>query len=183
MEQLNPLNILGQLHLNWGYILTQAGSFLILLFLMTKFLFKPIQTLLDERRKQIRRAIEDAERQRQEAEKLRSEYEQHLTHIEEEARQRIQEAMQQAYTARDELLAQARADAQKMLERVRRELEYEREKMLIELRNFIADISIAVSEKVLRRILDAEAHRQLVAQIIEEELPKVNASETNRRYI
>lgn len=180
MEQFNPLNVLSEMHLNWGYILTQVGSFLILLFLMTKFLFKPIQGLLEERRERIRRAIEDAERERQEAERLRSEYEQHLAQIEDEARRRIQEAMQEAYAARDELLAQARADAQRMLERVRRELEHEREKILIELRDFIADISIAVANKALRGLLDINAHRQFVAQILEEELPKENASGNGR---
>lgn len=181
MEQFNPLNVLSEMHLNWGYILTQVGSFLILLFLMTKFLFKPIQSLLDERRERIRREIEGAERERREVERLRSEYEQHLAHIEDEARRRVQEAMQEAYAARDELLAQARSDAQKMLERVRRELEYEREKMLIELRDFIADISVAVASKVLKGILDIDAHRQLIAQILEEELPKGDTSGNGNR--
>ncbi|MCS7254064.1 MAG: F0F1 ATP synthase subunit B [Armatimonadota bacterium] len=176
MEQFNPLNVLSEMHLNWGYILTQVGSFLILLFLMAKFLFKPLQSLLEERRERIRKAIEDAERERREAEKLRKEYEQYLVRIEDEARKKIQEAMREAYAARDELLSQARADAQRMLERVRRELEYEREKMLIELRDFITDMSVAIAGKALGKILDMKAHRQLIAQILEEELPLENAS-------
>jgi F-type H+-transporting ATPase subunit b len=181
VEQMSPLDVLSKLHLDWGYILTQAGSFLILLFLMTKLLFRPIQKLLNERREQVRKAIEDAERQRQEMEKLRSEYEERLAHIEEEARQRLQEAMREAYTARDELLMRAREEAQRILERARQEIQYEREKMLIDLRDFIVEFAAVISEKAVRMTLDREAHRRLIAQIIDKELPRDGSEELARR--
>ncbi|HID06779.1 MAG TPA: F0F1 ATP synthase subunit B [Armatimonadetes bacterium] len=181
VESLNPLQVLGELHLNWGYILTQTGSFLILLFLMSRFLFQPIRKLLEERQERVRRAVEDAEHEREEMLRLRHEYEERIAHIEEEARRRIQEAMQQAYNARDELLAQARAEAGRLLQRAREELEHEREKMLIEMRDLVADLAVAISEKIIERSLDARAHHELIYSIIERELTNDHASDTSKR--
>jgi F-type H+-transporting ATPase subunit b len=98
---VSPLEVLGQLKFQWQWIASQAVAFLLLYLLMRKFAFAPIQQILREREERVRKAIEDAERQRAEMERLRSEYEQRLARIEEEARARLQEAMQQAYQARD----------------------------------------------------------------------------------
>ncbi|MFA0759438.1 MAG: hypothetical protein NOOUEUKL_002117 [Candidatus Fervidibacter sp.] len=167
---VSPLEVLGQLKLQWQWIASQAVAFLLLYLLMRKFAFAPIQQILREREERVRKAIEDAERQRAEMEGLRSEYEQRLARIEEEARARLQEAMQQAYQARDALLAEARENAERMVQRAQEQIALEREKLMVELRDFVADLAIRIAEKVIERSLDRTAHHELINDILEKEL-------------
>lgn len=167
---VSPLEVLSQMKLQWQWILSQTVAFLILYWLLRKFAFAPIQQILREREERVRKAIEDADRQRAEMEQLRAEYEQRLTHIEEEARTRLQEAMQQAYQARDALLTEAREQAERILQRAREQIELEREKLMVELRDFITDMSVRIAEKVIGHSLDQEAHHKLVREILEKEL-------------
>jgi len=167
---VSPLEVLGQLKFQWQWIASQAVAFLLLYLLMRKFAFAPIQQILWEREERVRKAIEDAERQRAEMERLRSEYEQRLARIEEEARARLQEAMQQAYQARDALLAEARETAERMVQRAQEQIALEREKLMVELRDFVADLAIRIAEKVIERSLDRTAHHELINDILEKEL-------------
>ncbi len=167
---VSPLEVLGQLNLQWQWIVSQAVAFLLLYWLMRKFAFAPIQKVFREREERVRKAIEEAERQRKEMEQLRSEYEQHLARIEEEARARLQEAMQQAYQARDALLIEARENAERILQRAQEQIALEREKLMVELRDFIADFSVGIAEKVIERSLDRAAHHELINDILEKEL-------------
>ncbi len=167
---ISPLEVLGQMKLQWQWIVSQAMAFLILYWLLRKFAFAPIQNILREREERVRKAIEDAEAQRTEMERLKAEYEQRLAHIEEEARARLQEAMQQAYQARDALLAEARESAERLLQRTQEQIALEREKLMIELRDFVVDLAVQIAEKILERQLDRTAQHKLIGDILEKEL-------------
>lgn len=156
--------------LQWQWILSQTIAFLILYWLLRKFAFSPIQQILREREEKVRKVIEEAEQQRAEMEKLRADYEYRLQRIEEEARAKFQEAMQQAYQVRDALLADAREQAERILQRAKEQIALEREKLMVELRDFVVDISIRIAEKVIERNLDVAAQRELINSIIEKEL-------------
>jgi len=172
---VSPLDVLSQMKLQWHWILSQTVAFLILYWLLRKFAFAPIQQILREREERVRKVIEDAERQRVEMERLREEYERHLAHIEEEARAKFQEEMQQAYQVRDALLADAREQAERILQRAQEQIALEREKLMVELRDFVVDMAIRIAEKVIERNLDRTAHHELINDIIEKELRERSA--------
>jgi len=167
---VSPLEVLSQMKLQWQWILSQTVAFLILYWLLRKFAFTPIQQILREREERVRKAIEDAERQRTEMEQLKAEYERRLAHIEEEARARLQEAMQQAYQARDVLLADAREQAERILQRAQEQIALEREKLMVELRDHVVDMAVRIAEKLIERNLDRTAHHELINNILEKEL-------------
>jgi F-type H+-transporting ATPase subunit b len=172
---VSPLEVLSQMKFQWHWILSQTVAFFILYWLLRKFAFAPIQQILREREERVRKVIEDAERQRAEMEKLRAEYEQHLAQIEEEARAKFQEEMQQAYQARDALLADAREQAERILQRAQEQIALEREKLMVELRDFVVDMAVRIAEKVIERSLDRTAHHELINDIIEKELREKSA--------
>jgi F-type H+-transporting ATPase subunit b len=100
-------------------------------------------------------------------ERMRDEYEQRITNIEAEARERIQVAVREAHVARDDLLAQARAQAEQMLERARLEVGHEKEKAMQEIRDLVADLATGAAARILNKELDAQSHRQLIDDVID----------------
>ncbi|MCS7224496.1 MAG: F0F1 ATP synthase subunit B [Armatimonadetes bacterium] len=165
-----PLEVLEKFHLDFRWILSQAVVFLILYWLVKRFLFPVLLRRIQEREERVRAAIEQAEKERQEMERLRKEYEEQLAHIHEEARARLHQAMEEAYQAREALLAQARESAERLHRQAMDQIALEREKLLIELRDYVAELSVRIAEKVIERSLTRDDHHEMINDILEKEL-------------
>lgn len=147
-------------------VLVQAISFLLLYWLLKRFLFGPIMGMVDKRNAEIASRLENAERHESEMETLRQEYETRLAHIETEARDRIQEATRKAHEAQNEIIQQARDKAQAMLDRARVEIERELDKARVELRDEIAALAVSGARQILQRELTQADHQRLVEEYI-----------------
>jgi len=158
--------ILEQLNIKPALLLTQVAGFLIVLGLLRKFFFRPIQRILQEREDRIREHLEQAEAQRQAMERARADYEQRLSTIEAEARDRIQHAMQQAEEIRHEMIDKARAEAERVLAQAREDLVHERHKALVELRDQMAQLAVRGAEKIIEGSLDEATQRRLVSSFL-----------------
>jgi len=160
--------LLEQLNINSQELLIQVVGFALLAFLLTKFLIRPINALLEERARTIKSNLDEAEKKRQEMVAMRDEYERRIADIESEARERIQEAVRQAHEARDKLLADVRAQAERLLERAREEIAREREKAIVSLRDQVADLAVDIAGRIIEKSLDESAHRALIDDILNE---------------
>jgi len=149
----------------------QLVSFLILLGVLSYFGYRPIRRVLEERSRRIRESVEQADLARLEYERARAQAEQRL----EEARQEARGILVEAGAARDRLLEEAHAEAkQEALEIVnsaRAQLADERLAMVSELRRQFSEAAIAAAESVVRETLDAERHRRLIDEVLDERLP------------
>lgn len=155
-----------QLNIKPDELLIQAVGFIILAFMLTKFLIRPINNLLEERTNTIQGKLDDAEKARQEMISMRGEYEQRINNIETEARERIQEATKEAHAARDLLLAEAREQSEKLIERGKEEIQREKDKALVEIRDQVADLAILAAGQIIEKSLDDAAHRALIDDIL-----------------
>lgn len=149
-------------------ILTQILGFLILLFLLKRFAWKPLLTLLDERKRHITKEFERIESSKEEIRTLRTEYETKLTRIEDEARAKVKEAITDGQKLASQIQQKAHDDARTLLEKAKRNIEFEIAKAKIELKDEIADLAVNVSEKVLKEKLDERSHKELVGKFIDE---------------
>ena len=156
------------MHLDYGQIVTQILGFLIVLWIMKRFAWKPLLRILEERKNRVRSELEEAEKRRVEVEKLRQQYENKLRSIDAEARARLQEAVRNAERIGSEIKEEARADVKEMLGRARDEIERDRAQALVELRNEVVDMAMKASEKILRETLDAQKHRKMIADFIKD---------------
>ena len=102
--------------------MTQILGFLIVLWIMKRFAWKPLLRTLEERKERIRSELEEAERRKEDAEKLRQQYEDKIESIDAEARARLQEAVKNAQKVASEIKDEARADVKEMLGRARDEI-------------------------------------------------------------
>ena len=166
MEQLSQ--ILHDLDIKGPDLLVNIVGFLVVWWILARFVFGPIREIKGTREKEIADNLDEAARQRDEMLAMREEYEERLAQIEQEQRDRIEEATRQAHVARDEILAEARAQAERLIDKGHAEIAREREKAMVELRDQVADLTVQVAETVLRSSLDEARHRQLARDFLDD---------------
>ena len=159
--------LFNQLGIDPTHLLIQVLGFLILYWVLSKFLFGPVQNMLATREEQIKSRLDEAEEKRQDMIRMRDDYEARIADIEAESRERIEEAMGQAQVARDELLSHAREQAQRIMERGHAEIQREKEKALVEIRDRVAELAVITAGQLIQRELDEPTHRQLAEEIID----------------
>ena len=149
-------------------ILTQALGFLILLFILKKIAWKPLLSLLDERREKISSEFRNIERTKSDISRLEQDYKARLADIDAQARQRIQEAISEGQRISVELQEKAREESKNILNKAKENIELEVAKARVELRNQVAALAIKAAEKVIKVELTEERHKRLVTDFIDE---------------
>ncbi len=149
-------------------ILTQALGFLILLFILKKIAWKPLLSLLDERREKISSEFQAIERTKSEITRLEQDYKARLADIDAQARQRIQEAISEGQRISVEIQEKAREESKNILNKAKENIELEVAKARVELRNQVAVLALKAAEKVIKEELTEERHRRLVTEFIDE---------------
>ena len=167
MPQLEQTSIFGSL-IFWSWI-----SFLILLYLMKRFVFPPIIEILDIREKKISSEINDAESIKEEARKLREDFEAMLNQAHEKANTILKMAEEESRKVRDESLQETQAKCKQMLDEAEREIKRNQEKVLQEIRGHIAQLTIASTEKILNKTISQEDKTRLAEESIEEVLAEI----------
>lgn len=142
-------------------------GFLLLWAFLSKFLFKPIMALLKAREMEIKNTYADADEAKADALKLKTDLEQQIAGMEAEARVRMQTAVKEAQDAKDEILADARTRYEEILRKGQEDLDREREKTLVQLREEVVNLSIGAAEKLIGDSLNDEKHRVLVNDFID----------------
>jgi F-type H+-transporting ATPase subunit b len=146
----------------------QVINFLLLLYLLNRFLFKPLLARMDERNAKIEKGLEDAEAAARDREVARAEREAAVTEARKEAADLLANANKIATDTRDEILTKAREDAEKVTERAREEITAEKEKAMAELRAQVADLALEAAGKLVRSDMNATTQRRLVEEFLAE---------------
>ena len=150
-----------------GLMIWTIVCFLIALFVLKRFAFGPIQTMIDARRDQIARSIAEADNARNEAREL---LEQHRALIG-QAKGESAEILADARKVGDAQLArvkeEAEADRVRRLEDTRKQIEAETSRALDQIRTEVADLTIEATQRVVGKVLDTADHRRLVDEAIE----------------
>lgn len=146
-----------------------AINLIILYWFLRKFLFKPVTEFMEKRASSIKESLDNAEKGKHQARDLRAKYEEQLKALKQEREKVLKEAMDKAAVEYGALIANARADAEGILQKARDEVAKEREQMLKEVRNQAASLALAVASKILERNIDNDSNRKLAEEFINEE--------------
>jgi len=149
-------------------VITQILGFLLMVWVLGRFAWKPMLAALEARRQAIAGQFAEAEKRQAAADETKARYEQELRGVDAQARQKLQEAVAEAQRVASELQVQAQADAQARLERNREEIEREREQARDLLKEQTIVLAIRTAEKILQSKLDDPAQRKLAAAFIDE---------------
>jgi F-type H+-transporting ATPase subunit b len=142
--------------------------FLVLLFVLGKFAWKPMLEGLQKREENIRAALEDAQRARDEAQRVREQLHAEMNQASEKVREMMDAARRDAERSTNDMIAKTRAEIQTERERLRREIDLAKDQALQQIWSQTAQLATLVSAKAIRRQLNVEDHRRLVDDAIAE---------------
>jgi F-type H+-transporting ATPase subunit b len=154
---------------NIGLIFWQLVTFLIVLFLLSKFAWKPIMQSLKERDASIEQALSQAERAKIEMQTLKSENEKLLAEARLERDRILKDATESGNALVEMAKTKANEEGARMITQAREAIETEKKAALAEVKNLAATLSIDIAEKILRKELQNEtAQQELVKNYIAE---------------
>jgi F-type H+-transporting ATPase subunit b len=150
-----------------GLMIWTIIAFLITLFVLKRYAFGPIQKMLDERREQIRRSIEEADNARDEARRLLEEHRALIGQARSDAEGILAEARKTRESMEQRMRDETEAERQRRLEETRREIEAETQRSLERIRSEVADLTLEATSIVVGKKLDADRDRELIADAID----------------
>jgi F-type H+-transporting ATPase subunit b len=151
-----------------GLMIWTLVCFAITFFVLRKFAFGPIQTMIDARRERIRTSVEEAEHARAEARRLLEEHKALIGQAKNEAGEILAEARKVADSQRDRAREEVEVDRQRRLEDTRKQIEAETARALDQIRSEVADLTLVATSKVTGKVLDRDDHRKLIEDAIGE---------------
>jgi F-type H+-transporting ATPase subunit b len=151
-----------------GLMIWTLVFFLITFWILKRFAFGPIQGMIDKRREQIVRSIEQAEASRDEAAKLLEEHRQMLVEARTQAEQILEDARRVSESQRERTRTELDLDRQRRLDETERQIAAETQRALDQIKNEIAELTLITTAKVTGKLLSAEDHRRLIDSAVEE---------------
>ena len=147
-------------------LIVQLVNFIILLIILQRFLYKPLLAKMEERTAAIKRSLDEAQAARADAVRQQEENATQLRAAYAEAASIRDQALREAEEAGRKQLEAAQAQARKLVEDTKAQLDGEIRKARDDLRRETTDLALAVAEKLVRRTLRDEDHRKIVADAI-----------------
>src|SRR5262249_2671901 len=151
-----------------GLMIWTIIAFGITFFVLRRYAFGPIQKVIDERRERIRSSIDEADRAREEARKLLEEHRQLIAQAKTEAEGILAEGRKIADSQRERMRAEIEEDRQRRLEETTRQIEQATHQALGEIRAEVASLSLLAAEKITRKTLTDADQQRLIDEALAE---------------
>ncbi len=157
------------LGINGPFLLAQIVNFLLIMFLLRTFLYEPLLNMLEQRREKIRESLSAAETARAEAASKTRENEEIIAQARREGQEIIRAAEESSRRRADQILAAANEEAQARKSRGLEEVELERKQATSNLREEVAQLSLAIARKTIgASLVDEKAHQRIVDEVLAE---------------
>ena len=166
-----------ELGLNLAGLITHFVSFGLLLALLIVLFYKPLQRVLDERRRRIEEGLRASEAAQEAAEEASTEARAQVQIGREEAQRLVAQAQEIGQRLEAEARAGALVQAERLIERARQEIEQERDQAVQQLRNEFADLAISAAERVIGQALTRDDHQRIISEVLADS--SVGASDQN----
>ena len=146
----------------------QAVGFLVLFAVLKRVAWRPLLSLLDERRRRIEDGFTQLASSKEELARLQADYGRRLSRIEDEARAKIQQAVLEGKRIAMEIQEDARAQGTALMHKSKEAVALELAKAKVTLRDDLVSMATEAIERILRGRLDAERDRRLVEEVLDE---------------
>ncbi len=143
-------------------------TFLVLLIFLGKFAWKPLLRFLASREETIRKSLEDAQQAKQELERLNKESAQIIKASHAEAESIVSKSRSEAEKIREEIKQKAKADADAILREAQRQIETETGRALRQIRSEIAEMSVTIASKLIRRNFSTQDNSELIEETLKQ---------------
>lgn len=150
----------------WTALFTLLNT-LTVIFVGTKFLFKPVMKMIESRQQEIDSMYENAGEAQQQAAQLENEYKEKLSAAVETGERIVKDAVVRAQKREEEIIAQAHNQASQIMLKAESDIAQEKKKALNDAKDEISDIAMAIAGKVVGRELNAADQADLVDSFID----------------
>ncbi|MBQ8919357.1 MAG: F0F1 ATP synthase subunit B [Acidaminococcaceae bacterium] len=152
--------------------IAQIVNFIILLFILAKFAYKPLLKVLDARRERVANDLETAEKTRVEAEELKAQYSKKLAEARSEATAIVEKANKIGQKVHDDFVAQAQAEKEQLMTSAKQTIENEKQQALTDVRTQVINLATEIAGKVVDQKLNSDADQALIAKTADSVLNK-----------
>ena len=140
----------------------------VLFLILSYFLFNPARKMLNSRREKIQNELQTAKEAMENAQNLKKEYEAKLKDVDKEAEGILSEARRKALGSENQIVAQAKEEAARILERARVEAQLEKQKLSDDVKKEIISVASIMAGKVVSASMDTVVQNQLIDETIKE---------------
>lgn len=157
--------------LDWQLLADSVLMIIAIFFLfliLSYFLFNPARKMLDGRKEKIKSELDTAKNAMVDAQTLKEEYETKLKEIDKEAESILGEARRKALANENKIVAQAKEEAARILERARVEAELEKQKMSDDVKREIIVVASLMAGKIVASSVDTAMQNQLIDETLKE---------------
>ncbi|QJW44832.1 F0F1 ATP synthase subunit B [bacterium BFN5] len=149
-------------------LIAQIINFLILVAILSKVAYKPLMKTLADRQANIQANLDNAEKERLAAEQLKQDYLNQLAEARAQAQAIVEKATKLAEQNKEEILLQAREESARLLKNTQEEIIREREQAMKQFKGEVVTLAVAAATKVIARNLDEQANAKLVDDFIQD---------------
>ncbi len=157
--------------LDWQLLADSCLTIIAIFFLflaLSYFLFNPARKMLNDRKKKIHDELEDAKDNMVQAEALKAQYEEKLKSVDKEAESILSEARRKALANESQIIANAKEEAARILERAHAEAELEKQKIADDVKKEMISVASMMAGKVVSASIDAGVQNQLIDETLRE---------------
>ncbi len=151
-----------------GLMIWTVVCFLVVLVVLKKYAFGPVQKMIDDRRDNIRNTIDEADRVRDEARALLEEHKALIGQAKDEAEEILAEARRISDSQRERVRVETEEDRARRLDETRRQIDQATAQAIGQIREEVGKLSLLAAEKITRRSLDGADQQRLIDEALGE---------------
>ena len=148
-------------------LIAQILNFLVLVFVLAKFVYKPVLGIMEERKNKIASDLETAEKAKKDAESVKAEYAAKLADARQEAQAIIENARKTAQAAHDKIMADTKAEQEQYVAAQKEIIATEKKKAMDEVRAQVISLSMIAAGKIVEQKLNSEEDKQMASKIVD----------------
>lgn len=157
--------LFSQLGIDWRLLLAQAVNFLLVLYILNRFVFKKLLTLMQERRDRIEKGLEMREEAERELERAHQARKTELLNARKEASDILAEAKALGTERERELVQQAKREAERVMQKAQEDMRRETEVALQDAKADMIRLAMTAAEKVLERSITEKDKERLMEEV------------------
>lgn len=152
-----------------GQVISQIIAFLIMLWVLKRYAWKPLLGVMEERRNKIKSDFASIDKQKTELDELIQYYKEKLAEIDEEADAKINKAIKKGHEHAQTIHDEAQRQAKLIIAKAQVDLGKEVVKAKQQLKNELINMTLMATEKMLDENLDREKQKKLILNLVEKE--------------
>lgn len=153
---------------DYGVMVLTVCNFLLLVYLLKKFAWNGIIGMLEKREQQVANDKQEAQAARAAAENIKRDLDEKLAQISDEAARKMAEAVKMGETQKEQILAAAKEQSERLIEQAKAQIEAEKNKALSDVRGEIARTAVLAASKVVQQQMSEESAQSVVDRVLKE---------------